>query len=196
MAQAKQSKMKVSKTREFAKEELEKFLGLLNDELCLRGITGELCVVGGAAMVLAFGSRASTRDIDALVLAPSSVRDAARKVAEEHGLPPSWLNDGVKGFAADHPLEAKELMKLSNLRVVAPSPEYILAMKCVSARLGVDEHDREDAKFLIKHLGLRDAGSAVAVVEKYYKASRIPAKTQYFIQDICNELYPKTQDIS
>ena len=181
--------------RKFTKEELEKFLGFLNDELQVQGITGELCIVGGAAMVLAFGSRASTRDIDALVLAPSSVREAAQKVAEAHGLPQGWLNDGVKGFAADHPVETKELLKLSHLRVAAPHPEYILAMKCVSARLGVDEHDREDAKFLIRHLGLQHADGVLAIVEKFYKKSRIPAKTQYFIQDICNELYSTGNDL-
>ena len=48
---------------------LQHLLSLLNRELELAGITGEICIVGGEAMVLAFGNRASTRDIDALVMA-------------------------------------------------------------------------------------------------------------------------------
>lgn len=167
-------------------------LSLLNDQLQKNGVTGEVCIVGGAAMILAFGSRESTRDIDALVMAPASVRTAVAQVAEAHGLSPNWLNDGAKGFASGQSTEMKEILKLSHLRVVAPTAEYILAMKCLAARVGLDEHDKEDAKFLIKHIGLRSTKAVLEIVEKYYPRERIPAKTQYFIQEICDELFSKT----
>jgi hypothetical protein len=179
----------------FSKEELEKMLSLLNEQLRKNGVTGEICIVGGAAMVLAFGSRESTRDIDALVMAPASVRTAAEQLAEANGLPTDWLNDGAKGFASGQPTEIKEILKFSHLRVVAPSAEYILAMKCLAARVGLDEHDKEDAKFLIKNLGFRSVRQVMEIVEKYYPKERIPAKTQYFIQEACDEFFPKTEDI-
>ena len=179
-------------TSRFSKIELERMLSLLNDQLQKNGVTGEVCIVGGAAMILAFGSRESTRDIDALVMAPASVRTAVAQVAEAHGLSPNWLNDGAKGFASGQSTEMKEILKLSHLRVVAPTAEYILAMKCLAARVGLDEHDKEDAKFLIKHIGLRSTKAVLEIVEKYYPRERIPAKTQYFIQEICDELFSKT----
>ena len=163
-------------------------LSLLNDELRQGGITGEICIVGGAAMVLAFGNRASTRDIDALVMAPASVRAAAARVAEANGLPANWLNDGAKGFASGLPIEVKELLRFSNLRIVAPPPAYILAMKCITARVGLDEHDKEDALFLIRLLGLRDSRAVLGLVSQYYEAERIPAKTRFFVQELCDEL--------
>jgi hypothetical protein len=135
--------------------EMEKMLCLLNEQLQKNGVTGEICIFDGAAMILAFGSRESTRDIDALVMAPASVRTAVAQVAEMNGLPPNWLNDGVKGFASGQTMEVIEILKFSHLRVVAPSAEYILAMKCLAARVGLDEHDKEDTKFLVKHIGLR-----------------------------------------
>ena len=52
---------------------MEGHLALLNSELERSGTTGEICIVGGAAMILAFGSRKSTRDIDALMMAPRKV---------------------------------------------------------------------------------------------------------------------------
>src|SRR5580693_54671 len=128
----------------FSREELQRTLSLLNEQLRNDGITGEICIVGGAAMILAFGSRTSTRDIDALSMAPAHVRIAAAQIAEANRLPPGWLNDGVKGFASGEAFEAKEILKFSHLRVVAPPPEYILAMKCLAARVGLDEHDKED----------------------------------------------------
>jgi len=97
------------------------------------------------------------------------------------------LNDGAKGFASSTPVELKEILKLSNLRVVMPPPEYILAMKCISARVGIDEHDKEDARFLIHHLGLKNLEEVLNVVGKYYVTSRIPAKTQYFVRKLLDE---------
>jgi len=171
-------------------------LSLLNGQLRKNGVTGEVCIVGGAAMILAFGSRESTRDIDALVMAPASVRTAAAQVAETNGLSPNWLNDGAKGFASSQSMETKEVLTFSHLRVVAPPAPYILAMKCLAARVGLDEHDKEDTKFLIQHIGLRSPGAVLGIVEKYYPKERIPAKTQYFVQEVCDELFQKTKNIS
>jgi hypothetical protein len=181
-------------TPSFSKSELERMLSLLNEQLRKNGVTGEVCLVGGAAMILAFGSRESTRDIDALVMAPAGVRTAVAQVAEANGFPPNWLNDGAKGFAAGQSTEMKDILQLSHLRVLVPPAEYILAMKCLAARVGLDEHDKEDTKFLMQHIGLRSPDAVLAIVEKYYPRERIPAKTQYFIQEACDELFPKTKD--
>lgn len=145
-------------------------------------------------MVIGFGARNSTRDIDALVISPASVRAAILRVAQKSGLPTSWLNDGAKGFASSTPVELKELLKLSNLRVAMPPAEYILAMKCIAARVGLDEHDKEDARFLIKQLRLKTVEEILGVVGKYYVASRIPAKTQYFVKEIYDELARETEN--
>jgi hypothetical protein len=41
---------------------------------------------------------------------------------------------------------------------------------------------------LIRRLGLRNSGEVQTIVGKYYEQKRIPAKTQYFVEEICNEL--------
>jgi hypothetical protein len=40
------------------------------------------------------------------------------------------------------PIEVKELLQFTNLRIVAPPPAYILAMKCIATRVGLDEDDK------------------------------------------------------
>jgi hypothetical protein len=42
---------------------LKVFQGI-SDELARRGATGELCILGGTVMVLAFAARLSTKDVD------------------------------------------------------------------------------------------------------------------------------------
>jgi hypothetical protein len=65
-----------------------------------RGVDGELCLLGGTAMVLAFGARASTKDVDAIFQPVAVVRDLARVVAANLDLPEDWLNDAAKGFVS------------------------------------------------------------------------------------------------
>ena len=187
--------MKVQKPG-FSKIELEKMLFLLNEQLQENGVTGEVCIVGGAAMILAFGSRESTRDIDALVMAPAQCPDGRGTSSRNQRVFPKLAQRWSQRIFLGPIHRDEEILKFSHLRVVAPPAEYILAMKCLAARVGLDEHDKEDTKFLIRHIGLRRPGAVLEIVEKYYPRERIPAKTQYFIQEVCDELFSKTKDIN
>jgi len=73
-------------------------LSSLNRKLEARSIIGEVCIFGGATMVLAFHARLSTRDLDAVFQPAQTVREAASEVAAELGLNDGWINDGVKGW--------------------------------------------------------------------------------------------------
>lgn len=62
------------------------------------GLRGDLYVVGGAAIALAYNARRVTRDVDAVFEPKQRIYAAAAAVAEERGLDAGWLNDAVKGF--------------------------------------------------------------------------------------------------
>ena len=130
------------------KQDIEKHLGHLNEELVKLGIKGELCLYGGTVMCLVYNARPSTKDVDAVFVPAQEIRKAARKVAEADSLPEDWMNDAVKGFVVQHP--KRIFMDLSNLKVYVPEPDYLLAMKALSARL--DGTDRDDLRFLIELL--------------------------------------------
>ena len=57
------------------KERMISALENLNHRLTEKGVTGELCIFGGAAMILAFDARESTRDIDAVFVPKSDAID-------------------------------------------------------------------------------------------------------------------------
>jgi hypothetical protein len=71
----------------------------LDDELCAARVHGDVFIVGGAAMTVAYDARPSTRDVDGIWHPSVEVRDAAARVAGRHDdVDADWLNDGVKGF--------------------------------------------------------------------------------------------------
>ena len=82
------------------RDEIVELLTELGRRLAVRGIDGEMYVVGGAAIALAFDSRRSTQDIDAVFEPKTAIYEAATELADERGLPDGWLNDAVKGFLA------------------------------------------------------------------------------------------------
>ena len=155
-----------------------------------RGITGEVCVLGGAAMVLAFDARQSTRDVDAVFAPASVVRHLARVVQSEMDLPDDWINDAAKAFVSSrHEVVEGDLPQYPHLRLLAPTPSYMLAMKCMASRIAIGAEDRGDVAdiaFLIRHLALRSPDEAAAIVARYYPEDRIPARARFLIEDIFN----------
>jgi len=165
-------------------KEIEAYLARLSDFLGRRNIVGEIVLFGGAAMVLAHQARVSTKDVDAIFVPKADVYAAASEVTREYGAPEGWLNDAVKGFLSDK-AETRPLLDLAHLKVFVAAPEYLLAMKCMSMRIGKDETDIRDIRFLMRHLGLRRAEAVLEIVEKYYPRSRIQPKTRFAIEELC-----------
>lgn len=109
------------------------------------------------------------------------IRDAARVVAGEFGVPDDWLNDAAKGFLVSSPPRI-QVLDLPNLRVWAPTAEYLLAMKCISARF--DTHDADDVAFLARHLGLAAPDEVFERITRYYPQERVPPKTRFLVEEL------------
>jgi hypothetical protein len=154
---------------------IRQLLEALNMELAGRAVQGELFLAGGAVMCLVF--------IDALLVPAGELRRAAQAVAAREGLPADWLNDAVKGFFSEAG-RFEVYAELSHLRVFAPHPEYLLAMKCLAMRLGEEFQDRNDVAVLVSMLGLRSLEDAERVLAGYYPLDRYPAKARYVLEEL------------
>jgi hypothetical protein len=167
-------------------KDIRRLFALLNADLRQAGIEGELFLVGGAVMCLAYAARPSTQDVDALFRPVREVREAAARVAVQAGVRPDWLNDGVKGFLSEQG-EFSTFLELDHLRVMVAQPQYLLAMKCLSLRIGAEFHDEDDIRYLLRHLNITDYEQAIALITRFYPLERFPQKTLYALA----ELLPK-----
>lgn len=163
--------------------QLRRLFELLNEELRAVDRTGELFIVGGAVMCLAYAARPSTHDVDALFRPAREVREAAARVAARAGIPADWLNDAVKGFLSER-ADFSPFLELDHLRVMLAQPTYMLAMKCLSLRIGAEFHDEDDIRYLLRHLDIVDYDQAVAVITRYYPLDRFPQKTLYALGEL------------
>ena len=162
---------------------LRRLFSLLNDELAGQGITGELYLVGGAVMCLAYSARPSTQDVDGLFRPAAEVRQAAARVALRARLPAEWLNDGVKGYLSEQG-DFAPFLELSYLKILLAQPEYLLAMKCLAFRIGAEFHDEDDVRYLIRLLDIRTSPQAIQVITRYYPLERFPQKTLYALAEL------------
>lgn len=163
--------------------QIRELFDLLNARLAAEGVVGELYLVGGAVMCLVFAARPSTADVDGVFLPKETIRRVARAVAADAGIADGWLSDAVKAYLSERG-EFSPWLELEHLKVFVPVPEYLLAMKCLAFRLGPEFHDEADVRFLLRYLNLERAEDAMAVIERYYPAERIPAKTRFALQEL------------
>jgi hypothetical protein len=163
--------------------DIRRLLELLNEELRHSGTMGELFLVGGAVMCLAYAARPSTQDVGAVFRPPAQVRRAAARVAVRAQVAPDWLNDGVKGFMSSQG-DFAPFLELDHLQVMVAQPEYLLAMKCLSMRIGAEFHDEDDVRYLLRHLDIRSTEEAIATITKYYPLDRFPQKTLYALAEL------------
>jgi len=162
------------------RQQIKKYLKMLNDQLAGMGVKGEICLYGGAMMCIVFNARPATKDIDAVFKPEQKIHLAALRIAKENDLPPDWLNDGVKAYLSKKHHKDKILFHWPNLAVYHADAEYLLAMKAISAR---HKQDIDDIKLLLQELRLKDAASVLEIIQKYYPKSMIKPATKLLIEE-------------
>lgn len=135
----------------FSREEIQDGLRRLGELAQSQNLHVRLALVGGAAMVLGYDARQSTRDVDAVILSPAEarlVRNLVKKIAVERDWPEDWLNDGAKGYMVGIS-EGVLLFSAPGIDAFSPSLEQLLAMKLCAWR---DDLDISDARRLLQEV--------------------------------------------
>ena len=125
----------------FTKENLDTYLRELAKEfrrLNGKRVPAEIVLVGGAAILTNYGFRDMTTDIDAIIHAASSMKDAINHVGDKFDLPNGWLNADFMHTGSYSPkldefsVYYKSFYGVLSVRTVAA--EYLIAMKLRSGR--------------------------------------------------------------
>ena len=162
------------------RDALVDLLADLAGRLDARGVTLEIYVVGGTAMVLAYDRDRLTRDIDATWDTSVDVSGEVHTIARERGLPRDWLNDRVRPML---PLvvdeDRLEALNMPGLRVSVASPRHMLAMKARAAR---DARDLDDIVLLCGHLGISSVSHVIALAEEVWGAGMLRDDTVFALR--------------
>lgn len=131
----------MSSNQPFTKENLDYYLKALAKEyrkLNGKSMTAEIILIGGAAIIAAYGFRKSTYDVDAIIIAPSVMKDAINKVGDDNDLPNYWMNTDFEKTDSYSPklIELSQYYRtFSNIVTVRTvTAEYLVAMKLKAGR--------------------------------------------------------------
>lgn len=123
------------------KEKLDTYLKELAKQfrkLNGKAMPAEITLIGGASILINYGFRDSTYDVDALIQASSSMKDAINYVTDTMGLPNGWLNEDFKNTKSYTPRlvhYSKYYRTFSNVVTVRTiTGEYLVAMKLMAYR--------------------------------------------------------------
>ena len=142
---------------------------------------GDVFIVGGAAMALAYDATRATRDVDSLFVPHGVVLEEARNVAEELGLPPWWLNEQASVYISgkDDPGK-RRVFDHPGLRVTAASPAHVFAMKALAART----RDIDDLRLLVGMIGVDSAEAAVQVCQDFFPDEVISPRAVAVLEEL------------
>jgi Nucleotidyltransferase of unknown function (DUF6036) len=163
-------------------DELLDALRSLGAKLHRKGLTADVYIFGGAAMVIAYKARPATRDIDAVFEPDTEVLDAALEVARERRWPRSWLNNQASVYLSQLPDRGRRvILEAPGIRCMVASPEHLLAMKVMAAR---QSQDVGDIRFLVERLGLRSFDDVQRAVAEVFPTRPISDRARLLIEDI------------
>ena len=182
---------------EFTKDNIDTYLKEVAKEYRKqvgKNMPAEIVLIGGASVLVNYGFREMTTDIDAVIHAASAMKDVINRVGDRYGLPNGWLNQDFAKTASYSPklVQISEYYKTySNvLTIRTVAAEYLVAMKLRSGRqyksdlsdvLGIlAEHKQKGKPIKLEQI-------QKAVANLYGSWDSLPKSSQNFIQNVMQD---------
>lgn len=201
----------------FTKENLDDYLKALAKEFRKRNGTkmpAEIILIGGASVMLNYGFREMTYDMDAIINSSSAMREAITATGDKLGLPYGWINTDFMNTAsyssrlAGYSRYYKTFSNILQVRTI--SAEYLVAMKLMAGRQY--KYDLSDVVGIM--IEQEERGDALtferikkAILDLYGDYQLIPENSRRFIESIfskedlkgfysqCREMERENKDI-
>ena len=172
------------------KDRLLQIFAYLNERLKANQLQLEITIYGGTVMTMVYDNRPATRDIDCVFSEVNQklLENILEMVKFTFNLPENWINEEIKEPLKSIIKEEKETYKVySNLKILKPKAEQLLAMKILAAR-PEPAKDFIDAFILCRDLNIRTREELLNVVEKYLPLTLIGERQIRFIKYLGEDL--------
>lgn len=184
----------MSADRPFTKENLDYYLKELAKEFRKKNgnkMPAEIILIGGASILINYGFREMTYDMDAIIRSSGGMKDAIRIVGDRFDLPVGWLNtdfvntDSYTPRLVEHSKYYKTFANVLQIRTV--SAEHLVAMKLMAGRKYKNDLsdivgillEQEDKKKPLTFEIIKKA-----IIDLYDSYNRIPEESRSFIEAI------------
>jgi hypothetical protein len=140
----------------------------------------ELALYGGAVFTLVYGSRETTKDVDAILRPAAAGARLVRQIAQEQNLADNWLNDDVGQFLSHQgerrPFPTKEFAP--GLQITIPTAAYLLALKLNACRQPLPGHlgDEADILFLLSRIKPASVETVEALHDRFFPGEGLHAE--------------------
>ena len=185
---------------DFTKGNIDEYLKKLAKRF--RKIPAEIILVGGASVLINYGFRQKSNDIDAVIQASSAMKDAINQIRDEEGLPQDWINSDFVHTSSYSPylrMYAKHYRTFSNIvEIRTISGAYLIAMKLMSGRKY--KNDLSDVVGILneEHKNNNDitlADIQTAAKNLYGTYGNLPFDSRNFIEKLMEELKDDDEEI-
>lgn len=154
------------------KVRLTKALRRLSELATAEGLVLELALYGGAVFTLVYGSRAATKDVDAIIKPAEAGARLVAQVATEQNLPANWINDDVRQFLSHwgerRPYPSPDFAP--GLQITIPTASYLLSLKLNACRPSLPGNvgDEADIRFLLSRIEPASVVAVEAIHDRFF----------------------------
>ena len=187
----------MSADKPFTKENLDSYLRELAKEFRKKNgnkMSAEIILIGGASILINYGFREMTYDMDAIIKSSGAMKEAINTVGDRLELPVGWLNTdfaNTKSYTPRLVEYSKYYKTFANiLQVRTVSAEYLVAMKLMAGRQY--KNDLSDIVGILIEQEERKKPLSFEVIQKaivdlYDSYDNVPEDSRVFMEAIYNK---------
>ncbi len=172
------------------RDKLMEIFSYLNERLRENQLQLEITVYGGSIMTMVYDNRPATKDIDCVFSETNFqlLKNILNLTKSVFSLSEGWINEEIKEPLKYIIKEDKETYKTySNLKIIKPKAEQLLAMKVLAAR-PEPAKDFLDAYILCQDLDIKTKERLFEVVLAYVPRSILGERQMIFIKYLGEDL--------
>lgn len=187
----------MSADKPFTKENLDGYLRELAKEFRKKNgnkMSAEIILIGGASILINYGFREMTYDMDAIIKSSGAMKEAINTVGDRLELPVGWLNTdfaNTKSYTPRLVEYSKYYKTFANiLQVRTVSAEYLVAMKLMAGRQY--KNDLSDIVGILIEQEERKKPLSFEVIQKaivdlYDSYDKVPEDSRVFMEAVYNK---------